>query len=118
MIESTSEVTRALIERSRQETRALLERMDRSSEEMRALLVRIQKGLEEARREMASAIKYIAELIVAASNSTPRARYLIYQQGGAQPETVIVSQLLRMLVSVYRRLLSLSLVRQRSILKS
>jgi hypothetical protein len=30
---------------------------------------------------------------LAASNSTPRARYLIYQQGGAQPETVIVSQL-------------------------
>ncbi len=30
---------------------------------------------------------------LAANNSTPRARYLIYQQGGAQPETVIVSQL-------------------------
>ncbi len=29
---------------------------------------------------------------LAATNSTPRARYLIYQQGGAQPETVIVSQ--------------------------
>ena len=43
----------------------MIERMERSSEEMRALLERIQKGKEEARREMASAIKYIAELIVA-----------------------------------------------------
>ena len=44
--------------------------MERSSEEMRALLERIQKGQEEARRELASAIKYIAELSVADGERT------------------------------------------------
>jgi len=77
-MERSSEEMRAFMEKSSAETMALLNRMERSSEEMKALLERIHKGQEEARKEMANAIKYIAELIVADGERT---RQLLRSRG-------------------------------------
>ena len=87
MIRSSQE-TKALLERieqhafqSSQEAREILSKMNeylvkiderimRSEIEFRTLLEQIYKGQEEARKEFSSAIKYIADLIVADGEKT------------------------------------------------
>ncbi|MFN3135024.1 MAG: hypothetical protein ACK44H_05570 [Candidatus Kryptonium sp.] len=60
----------AMIKSIKELNEAIKEDIRISTQETRALLERIQKGQEEARKEMASAIKYIAELIVADGERT------------------------------------------------